>query len=129
MNVARNVAFVKIPRDLSSTDVLSDGPTEDGGFYTFGGGWSSQQNKGIVQLTNYQDRNQSVSRLKTFHFEGEHPRILLWWELWSEFDYMATEYMVVDEDGQILVPATKIGHDVRQGPTDDPVVTQAGTAV
>ena len=32
---------------MDDKSVLSAGPTEKGGFYNFGGGWSPQQNKGV----------------------------------------------------------------------------------
>lgn len=130
MNVPRNAAFVKVPKDLSSRDVLSVGPVETGGFYDYGGGWTSQRIEGIVSLTSYSAMDQSVSRMKTLRMEN---RTLLWWELWSGSAYMASQYMVVDDNGEEVVPVRTVDFPVRVGIADDPrvvgssVVLYAGT--
>ena len=80
MNVARNVAFVKISRDFSNESILSAGEEERGGFYTFGGTWSEQVNKGITFLTSYTDVKETVSRPKTAKLENG---IVLLWEIWG----------------------------------------------
>ena len=66
LNNPRNLGFVKIPADLSSTAVMSKGPAETGGFYTFGGTWSAQANEGIEWLTaNTDDMGRNIARVKT----------------------------------------------------------------
>mmetsp|Transcript_15175 Transcript_15175/g.38539 ORF Transcript_15175/g.38539 Transcript_15175/m.38539 type:complete len:522 (+) Transcript_15175:1145-2710(+) len=132
MNSPRNVALVKAPKDLSSTEILSDGPVEVGGFYSFGGTWSDQQNKGVVHLTNYESMEHSVSRLKTARISAN--RVLLWWELWSESDYVETQFMLVDDAGSVVKPITKINFPARLAIQDDirvvgsNIVAYAGSA-
>lgn len=53
LNSPRNLAFVKVPFDLADKRYLSAGPKETGGFYDFGGSWSSLKNEGVVWLTTY----------------------------------------------------------------------------
>jgi len=132
MNSPRNAALVKVPKDLSSAEVLSQGPVESGGFYSFGGGWSEQQNKGVTQLTSYEGMEQSVSRMKTARISAN--ETLLWWELWSASQYFETQFMLVDNAGNITTPVTKINFPARVAIQDDirvvgsKVVAYAGTA-
>merc|ERR1719424_37210 len=65
MNMPRNLGLVKIGKDLNSKTVKSTSATETGGFFTFGGTWSKQENKGIKFLTSFTSENQCVSRPKT----------------------------------------------------------------
>lgn len=121
MNVARNVAWVKISRDLQNSSVLSPGEEEIGGFYTFGGSFSEQTNRGISFLTSYTDLSQSVSRLKTAAINGQ---IVLLWEIWSSSSYNRTEFMVIDTKGQIQGswPLTSLSFPFELPFADDVVV-------
>ncbi|CAE7430262.1 nup98 [Symbiodinium natans] len=119
LNVARNVGFVKIPRDLSSDAVLSPGAEETGGFYTFGGGWSTQTNRGISFLTSKTDVAESVSRLKTAELGGA---ILLIWEVWSRTAYNRSECMIVDTDGAVLQSETLLTYPLQLPFADDVMV-------
>lgn len=125
MNVPRNVAWVKIFRDLSNSSVLSPGQEERGGFYTFGGRWSEQVNRGISFLTTYQDLSQSVSRLKTAVLND---KIVLLWEVWSGSSYNRTEFMVIDMDGQVIRPVTTLAFNF-QLPFADDVMVKDGKIV
>jgi len=125
LNVARNVGFVKIPRDLTDDAVLSPGAVESGGFYTFGGTWSEQENRGISFLTSKTDAAESVSRLKTAQVNG---LILLVWEVWSGTSYKRSEYMVVDQDGAILQPEASLAFPMKL-PFADDVHLRSGKAV
>lgn len=120
LNSARNVGFVKVPRDLHSTEVMSPGPEELGGFYNFGGGWSEQRNLGVNFLTSQTNMDQSVSRLKTAHLESG--RVLLMFEIWSRDTYNRTEYLVVDQEGAIRVAQEPLGYNFQIPFADDPVV-------
>jgi hypothetical protein len=71
----------------------------NGGFYTFGGSWSDQENKGINFLTSYTATNESVSRLKTAHVSSN--SIFLLFEIWTASDYVKTRVMEVDGSGAI----------------------------
>merc|ERR1719253_2228510 len=65
MNVPRNAGYVKVPKDLSSKEVLSGTNKEKGGFYTFNGVWAEQDNEGVHFYTQYTSMDQSVTRMKT----------------------------------------------------------------
>ncbi|CAK9013953.1 Nuclear pore complex protein Nup98-Nup96 [Durusdinium trenchii] len=115
------VAWVKISRDLQNSSVLSPGEEEIGGFYTFGGSFSEQTNRGISFLTSYTDLSQSVSRLKTAAINGQ---IVLLWEIWSSSSYNRTEFMVIDTKGQIQGswPLTSLSFPFELPFADDVVV-------
>ena len=98
-NAPRNIGFVKVPRDMSDTSVLSDGPTETGGFYNFGGGWSPQENKGVNWLTQFTSMEENASRLKATKLtNGE---ILILFEIWTGTEYVSSNMMTIDQDGEI----------------------------
>lgn len=120
MNVPRNAGFVKVPKALSSTSVLSAGPNETGGFYSFGGGWTNQLNQGISFLTSYSSADLSVSRLKTVRLAPG--KLLLYWELWSATAYGRSQLMVVDDAGQVVLPVLDLGFALRLPIADDPRV-------
>jgi hypothetical protein len=126
MNVPRNLGFVKIGRDLSKTEILSSGQTSAGGFYTFGGSWSKQENKGINFLTSYTSTDECVSRPKTVRISNG--RILLLWELWSKDSYVKSQAMVVDDSGTVIQQAFDIGYPLRL-PVADNIVIINGKAV
>ena len=126
LNVARNVGFVKIPRDLSSDAVLSPGANETGGFYTFGGGWSDQMNRGVSFLTSKTEVTDSVSRLKTAQRGGA---VLLFWEVWSRTAYNKSECMIVDTNGAVLQSQTSLAYPVMLPFADDVVVINGKAVV
>merc|ERR1719203_2585636 len=45
LNVARNVGFVKVGKDLSKREVLSPGGIQTGGYFGFNGKWHVQENR------------------------------------------------------------------------------------
>ena len=49
LNNPRNIGIVKVDAN-DFTNVLSKGVDATGGFYDFGGDWSPQENKGIIQV-------------------------------------------------------------------------------
>lgn len=126
LNTARNLGFVKVPKDLTSSEVLSLGPVETGGYYSFGGGWMNQTNKGINFLTNQTDIKASVSRPKTAVLPTG--SILLLWELWSATDFNRSKYMVVDQNGAVLHSEDSIDYPLRL-PIADDLTTVGGHAV
>ena len=107
---------------------LSSGPVEKGGFYTFGGGWSAQENQGVVWLTNHKTVQRNVCRPKTARLQKD--AILLVYEIWTGTTYVQTEYMVVDDSGRGVQAKTVLdgAHHLRVAPTDDLVVVD-GLAV
>lgn len=86
-NDARNLGIVILKKDFTAADaILSQGVNETGGFYTFNGTFSSQENKGITWLTRYENKAQhNVSRVKTVTVDND--RILLIHEIWTSNSY------------------------------------------
>src|SRR5690606_12854442 len=77
-------------------------------FYTFTGGLEPQRNVGVRWLTNGDDPDsENASRLKAGRMRDD--RILLVWERWSRTDYVDTNFMVIDDLGNTVIPATSIG--------------------
>ncbi|RLA80461.1 MAG: hypothetical protein DRG78_10910 [Epsilonproteobacteria bacterium] len=69
LNDPRDIGFVKISSDLSI--IQSTGIEENGGFYTFGGTWSNQNNRGVTWLVDYKDINlENATRLKTLRLSN-----------------------------------------------------------
>lgn len=126
MNVPRNLGFVKIGKDLSSKRVLSSGGSSAGGFYTFGGKWSPQENQGINFLTDYSTTDECVSRPKTRRISKG--RNLLLWELWTKKRYVKSQAMVVDDDGGVVQQVFDIGYPLRL-PIADNIEIVNGKAV
>ena len=129
VNDARNIGLVKVVRSFKNTggntvldaNILTTGLTETGGFYTFGGDWSAQRNKGVVWLTSYSNSAvANASRVKAVSI-GEN-RILVLWESWTPTSYINTHAVIVDSLGKIIIPAVALGAHVRLGRTDDPFV-------
>lgn len=125
LNDARNIGMVKVARNFSGTltdaMVLSSGAVETSGFYTFGGTWSTQRNKGVVWLTSYLNKNLSnVSRLKAVKLSEN--KILLLWERWTPTGYVNTYCMKVDSLGNVLNTAVALGAHVRLNRSDDAFV-------
>jgi hypothetical protein len=97
--------------------VVSDGaPATSGGFYGFNGGWYDQRNAGVRWLTDYPDIGHNASRVKV-HALGDD--ILLLWERWSADTYGETFAMLLSPTGEVVVPATSLGFDVRLGFRED----------
>ncbi len=133
LNVSRNIGLVRVVSGFQSkrfgesanvvTDdiILSQGPAETGGFYTFGGDWAEQRNTGIVWLTDYDDPDtENVSRLKTAKLVGGD--LLLLWEKWTPTDYAGTYAVKIDEDGTRIGDIVELGAHVRLNRRDDPFV-------
>jgi hypothetical protein len=85
-NAPRNLGFVHVSADMQS--VLSPGATETGGFYTFGGGWTAQENSGIVWLTDMTPPATfakadwlGATRIKTARLSDD--MIVVFYEVWS----------------------------------------------
>merc|ERR1712151_1316938 len=82
---------------------------------------------GIVQLTDYTAPYESVSRLKALRVGDD--KTMLYWELWSASEYTATQYMMVDDDGDIVVPVRTLSYELRLPRTDEPPMVQDNKAV
>jgi hypothetical protein len=128
LNDSRNIGLVQVISDFENasgggsvvTDdlVRTNGITETGGFYTYGGSWSEQRNTGIVWLTHYQKKEEeNASRLKTVKLKNG--QILLLWEKWTADHYVNTYAMVISENGQKQVAPVELGTHVRHNRRDD----------
>lgn len=99
LNAPRNIGFVKVPKNMEDKSVLSEGPTETGGFYTFTGAWSPTENKGINWLTDFTSLDENAGRIKVTKLSnGE---ILVLFEIWTETEFVSTNVMTLDHDGKI----------------------------
>jgi len=78
---------------------LSTGPTETGGYYSFTGGWTDLENKGIKWLTTYTSTSETATKLKTMKIGRDYKYILMMYEIWSPDDYVKTAYKIIDKDG------------------------------
>jgi hypothetical protein len=137
LNDPRNIGLIQVKHNFENfagTEwnevpdglVNTQGVSETGGFYTFGGKWSKQRNTGVVWLTHYQDKTQeNVSRLKTVKLDNGN--LLLLWEKWTPTKYVNTYAMLVSEVGAPLSEAVELGTQVRLNRRDD--VWQAGNQV
>ena len=122
LNVPRNIGFVKT--DLLQDEILSDGPVEKGGFYTFNGAWTSLEHEGIEWLTDFPDLSSNVSRLKTAKISED--KIFLMFEVWTPDQYRYTSFMYTDGNGKPLGPHKNLCYPLRLEKADDMVVGQDG---
>lgn len=119
LNDARNLGYIYLQKDFTKPDaILSHGITEKGGFYTFGGTYSEQENKGIKWLTNFRNLNkQNVSRVKTISLDNN--RVFLLYEIWTKDNYSSTQLNVFDPVKGSIVISENIGGAMRLGWRDD----------
>lgn len=125
LNAPRNLALVKVSKDLST--VLSEGPVEEGSFYNFGGELVSQRNEGVHWLTNQPGIDESITRPKTFKLSEDD--ILLTYEVWTPDDYVRTEFLEINSAGQILRDKWKTCNSGMRVPTSDDGFMKDGKAV
>ena len=106
---------------VSPQVVVSKGETTGvTGFHDFGGKWNAQQNRGVVWLTSFKDKeNENVVRPKLARI-SENVFVALW-ELWGSKNYLTTQCLVFDSEGKILRDVTDLG-PVRLSRGDDVVV-------
>lgn len=131
VNVSRNLAWVHSPANfhevaqpdkyvVTVADTASGNDAATGFPVTIKDYWGtafSGQNEGIVWLTDYDDRLSA---------HAERPKVVRWgpnrfyvlWEKWTLTDFEATYALVVDEWGQVIVPARSLGN-VRLSRHDD----------
>lgn len=121
-NDARNLGMVFVKKDFSSGDpVLSKGIHETGGFYSFGGTFSQQENKGIIWLTRYTDKNNhNVSRVKTAALDGS--RVFVIHEVWTAGGYSSTQLTVLHAATGAVYKSVNIGPLLQLGWHDDLLV-------
>jgi hypothetical protein len=121
-NDARNVGMVFLKKEFKSGDaVLSKGIHETGGFYSFGGTFSQQENKGILWLTRYTDKNNhNASRVKTVALDGS--RMLIIHEIWTNKGYSSTQLTLLHAATGGVYKSVNIGPILQLGWHDDLIV-------
>ena len=112
---------------MANKGVLSEGPTETGGFYTFVGGWSAQQNKGVNWLTAFKSLEENASRLKATKLSNG--QILVLYELWTGTKYVSSNLMTIDESGKITRAPRASTYGFRMPFSDEILTTSSNTAV
>lgn len=125
LNAPRNAAFVRVPKDLTSDAVLSDGPVDFGGFYDFTGKWTPQTDEGITLLTEFTTLAQNVMHMKTARLAPG--KNVITWELWEPATFNQTQFMVVDDTGSVVVPPTTLNFPLRLPADDEPRVVGSRT--
>lgn len=115
----RNLGFVKVSKDFyeygKNDFIISKGVTEKGGFYTFGGSWTEQQNQGINWLTKYKDKNtEKACNIKT-QLLPDGNILILWSKQSGKYSSPSgnqTMMMCLDSNGKITQPAIELGSDI-----------------
>merc|ERR1712216_247566 len=107
--------------------VLSDGPTETGGFYNFGGGWSPQQNKGVNWLTQFKSMDENASRLKVAKLSNG--QVLVLFETWTGKQFVSSNLMTVDQDGKMTRTPSTSAFPFHMPFADEVLSTDTNTAV
>ena len=118
----RNVGFVKISKTFNKDEnsILSNGINEKGGFYSFGGRWTEQENIGIVWLTTIKNKaDQGVRHLKTAKI-GE--KVILIWEQITNSGGKTNMLLKVDKNGKPIGSAINIGDAITLNRRDDLMV-------
>ncbi len=132
-NAPRNVGAVLVRSDFEAaskgkssnwvTDDLvtsTSDYTMEGGYYSFGGKWLAQRNKGVQWHTSYTDKARNASRLKVVTLPGK-PALVLW-EEWTAKAYVATHGLVLNDQGAVQTGPVPLGTALRFGRRDDPFV-------
>lgn len=127
INQARNLAFLPLSQNFETIAqtgyVVPNGMIAAGGvdskpfgFYDYGGGFVSQQNRNVRWLTDYQDKDaENASRAKMIRMKDK--SLLVVWEKWTESEHVSTHAMKIDALGKILQAPANLGA-VRLSPGD-----------
>jgi hypothetical protein len=118
----RNVGFVKISKTFNQDEkpILSNGINEKGGFYSFDGGWTDQENIGIVWLTNIKNpADQGVRHLKTAKIDK---KVILIWEQTTNSGGKTKILLKIDENGKPIGSAINLGDVITLNRRDDLIV-------
>ncbi len=112
----------KAQNNLVSKEVVISKGEDSGeiGFYDFGGGFNHQQRRGVIWLTNYNDKEkENAARPKIVYLDEN--KILVLWESWSSSSFNSTKYMIVNSTGKIIKKETDLG-SIRLGRADEPIL-------
>jgi uncharacterized protein YdbL (DUF1318 family) len=127
---ARNLAFVKVRKDFEKAQTLKDailskGLSESGGFFTFGGAWSRQENEGVTWLTKYKNaKTENVRHIKALNLPNGN--ILILYNTggsgWSERDLTQPYMMSIDAQGKIVLPAVALDKNISFSRRDEAII-------
>lgn len=133
-NAPRNLKMMEVIKNIDeapqSGEVVSDKlvitPGEGGKavFYDFNGGKNEQQNRGNVNITNYNSLDQNVSRPMIARV-GEN-QILVLWEEWGKDRYNNTYGAVFDDHGKILKKPESMENFIRLNRNGDLIFVPGG---
>jgi hypothetical protein len=126
---SRNLGYVKVKKDFEKANslkeaILSKGISEKGGFYTFGGYWSEQQNEGVVWLTQGKNpKTENVKYIKTALLPNGNILILYAVDelhVWKNTSESYQPYMMcIDAQGKVVLPATAIDKNIKLNRRDE----------
>jgi hypothetical protein len=137
LNESRNLFAVLVNRDFnqkklsvhegkSQTNMVSDEVVVSAGeksdiisFYTFNGDIQYQRRKGVIWLTNYNDKTKE-NAVRPKLIQTDKDEYLVIWEKWTDKRYYLSYYLKINSQGKILIPETDLG-GVRLNRGDDPV--------
>ena len=114
-NAPRNIGFVKIPRDMADTRVLSKGTA---GKFEY---------KGVEWLTKYTSMDDNAARLKMTKLSNG--QILVLFEKWTGHAFVSSNMMTLDHNGRITRSSRATKFPFRMLMTDEIVGTDKNTAV
>ena len=127
----RNLALVVVAKDFHSVPkkkgmqippgiIISEGPAETGGYYSFTGKWMPQNHSGIVWLTDYTNKEtQNASRVKTVLLADK--SIIILWEEWTATSYHNTWALRIPANGKLEAKPIDLGKNLRLGRREDPL--------
>lgn len=129
---SRNLGFVKVRKDFEKTEVLKDailskGLSETGGFYTFGGYLSKQQNEGVNWLTKLKNpQTENVQNIKTMELPNGNILILYAVDGSNSWQAGKDNYqpymMCIDAQGKQILAATALDKNIRLNRRDEIVL-------
>jgi len=121
LNSPRNLGLVIVSEDLATVRNIAGHDAEVGGYYDKKGQWKDLVNK-VKWLTDFTpdadrecDCMESAVRIKTVRCGN---LVLLLYEVWRPKEYLRTEVMAIDDDGNVVVEATTLPYMLRLTPTD-----------
>lgn len=122
-NEPHNVGLVLVRRDFQrvpqidaivppSLVLSSNELSKPFGFFDYGGGYTRQQNAGVIWLTSFSDKSkENAAQVRAVNLDKD--RILVVWEVWSDRQYRETHAIVINEFGRPLGKLMNLGSHAR----------------
>ena len=123
----RNLGFVKVRKDYENAQnlkeaIISQGISEKGRFYTFGGKISEQENQGVVWLTKYKNaQTENAMHIKTIAMPDGNILILYSTDNAQDpgYENYQPHMMTVNAKGKIALAPTKLPKGIVISRRDD----------